>query len=213
MSAHLSWPAGRRLGRRFQRQALAGLAIVLALALLAGFGWYVVGIEAPAPLPGDADGIAVLTGGADRVRAGLKLLEEGRAPTLLVSGIGGDASFGALAREAGVNARALAPRVTLGRGATTTRGNAAEIAAWARERGLRSLIVVTASYHMPRALTEIRRDLPGAALAPAPVETPAGVRLLLGEYLKLAAARLDLTALLPVSEPRLTAARKPGALP
>ena len=100
----------------------------------------------------------------------------------------------------------LAGRITLGHVARTTRGNAAEIAAWAREEQLRSIRVVTAGYHMPRALLELRRALPDAELLPHPV-VPARLRdpgavshlrtwsLLAGEYLKLLGAWMGLTRL------------------
>ncbi|HET6182535.1 MAG TPA: YdcF family protein [Acetobacteraceae bacterium] len=206
-----AWPAGRRFARRHWRRTLALTSVALVLAFIGGFVRFAMLIASPAPDPGYADGIAALTGGADRVRAGFKLLEEGRAPSLLVTGIGGHAGLAALAREAGVEPGPLADRVTLGRGATSTRGNAAEIAAWARARHAASLIVVTANYHMPRALTEIGRALPGVRLEPAPVPTPAGVRLLISEYLKLLAARLGLTTLLPADAPRLIAGTQEAA--
>ena len=45
--------------------------------------------------------------------------------------------------------------------------NAEETASWARENGIHSLIVVTAGYHMPRAITELTRALPDVALHPS----------------------------------------------
>ncbi len=184
----------------------------LALAWLGGFAWFVHRADRPDPAPPIADGIAVLTGGADRVRAGLLLLAAHRADRLLVSGIGGHAGFTALARHAGIDPGPLAAQVTLGRGATSTRGNAAEIAAWARANGLHSLIVVTAFYHMPRALTEISRALPDVTLYPASVspasaeESLAGLRLLADEYVKYLATKVDLSAFGPSAPPRLSPA-------
>ena len=122
--------------------------------------------------PPHADGIVVLTGGADRIEAALRLLSNGDGDRLLVSGTGGGANLNDLARSAGIDPGPLAGRVTLGRGAATTHGNAAETASWAQQAGLHSLIVVTAAYHMPRALTEIGRALPGVRLYPAPVQPP-----------------------------------------
>jgi uncharacterized SAM-binding protein YcdF (DUF218 family) len=97
---------------------------------------------------------------------------------------------------------ALRSRVTLGRSATTTRGNAAETAEWAHANALASLIVVTAGYHMPRALAELSRAMPGLTLYPAPVLPPAmrqpgltELRLLAGEYSKWLAAEAGLSAL------------------
>ena len=48
-------------------------------------------------------------------------------------------------------------------------GNANETRAWAASRGYESLIVVTASYHMPRSLAELSLAMPGTELIPHPV--------------------------------------------
>ena len=50
-----------------------------------------------------------------------------------------------------------------------TAGNANETRAWAASRGYESLIVVTASYHMPRSLAELSLAMPGTELIPHPV--------------------------------------------
>ena len=70
---------------------------------------------------------------------------------------------------------------------------------------------------MPRALTELARALPGVVLYPAPVD-PEGshqpglamARLLIEEYSKYLAARLDLTALLPERPPIAARNGHPG---
>jgi uncharacterized SAM-binding protein YcdF (DUF218 family) len=61
--------------------------------------------------------------------------------------------------------------VDLGFSAADTRGNARETAAWARQHDFRSIIVVTADYHMPRAVLEIKGALPGVTFEPYPVAT------------------------------------------
>jgi uncharacterized SAM-binding protein YcdF (DUF218 family) len=64
-----------------------------------------------------------------------------------------------------------------------------------RERRFKSLIVVTADYHMPRSLAELRRKLPDVELIPYPVQPrnvhvnawwahPGTLQLLLSEYAK-----------------------------
>ncbi len=186
--------------------SLLALLGVLALAWVAGFIWFLHAAWVTVEPPAAADGIVALTGGAERVETALKLLAEGRAWVLLISGVGGDADFAELAHRAGVDP-ALGSRVTLGRSATSTRGNAAETAEWARTNNLKSLIVVTAGYHMPRALAELSRAMPGVTLYPAPVLPPAlrqpgfvALRLLAGEYSKWLAAEAGLTALGPTGE-------------
>ncbi len=195
------------------------ILLMVLLAWGAGFVWFIRNASRIAGPPPHADGIVVLTGGADRIEAALRLLSNGDGDRLLVSGTGGGANLNDLARSAGIDPGPLAGRVTLGRGAATTHGNAAETASWAQQAGLHSLIVVTAAYHMPRALTEIGRALPGVRLYPAPVQPPgilgadgwptaAGLRLLVEEWNKLLAAKLGLTLLEPAPPPLLSAASK-----
>ncbi|MFC7553859.1 YdcF family protein [Pseudoroseomonas wenyumeiae] len=187
---------------------------LLALALLAGFAFFLGQSRARPEMPlRHTEGIAVLTGGPERVEMGLRLLSDGLADHLIVSGVGRSAELADLARSNNIPATELpgaepepppvrgappgvaTPAVTLGRLATSTRGNGQEIAAWARGR-VRSLRVVTAAYHMPRALLELRRNLPEVALVPHPVQV-AGPRasLLLREYAKLIGAFLGLSTL------------------
>ncbi len=202
-----------RLAPRLAR--VLGRALVLVAALwLGGFAWFLFLAARPAPPRAHAQGIVALTGGADRVRTALRLLAAGAARRLLVSGIGGGAGLADLGRRAGFDPAPLAPRITLGRGAASTFGNAEEAAAWARAEHVRSLILVTAFYHMPRAEAEFRRALPGVRLVPWPVRPPGmrrldglaswtGARLMGDEYMKFLAAELGLTALVPGPPPRL----------
>jgi uncharacterized SAM-binding protein YcdF (DUF218 family) len=186
------------------KSRLLWLAAALAAAWLSGFAWFVASVEWPSRAAAAADGIVVLTGGADRVAEGVRLLREGRGRALLISGVGRGVELPLLAREAGVTIGDLAPRITLGHVATSTAGNADETAAWVRAERLRSLLVVTASYHMMRAMTELQRDLPAVRLIPEPVLPPAlrgagfrlaTLRLLAHEYTKWLAAELGLTRL------------------
>ena len=130
------------------------------LAFGGGFAWFVHLVDRPGQAPPHADGIVAFTGGPERVETALRLLAEDRADRLLLSGIGGGAELAELAHRAGVDPLPLASRVTIDRNAATTRGNATETADWARANAIRSLLVVTASYHMPRAIAELARALP-----------------------------------------------------
>jgi len=186
----------------------AGLLAILVLAWVGGFAWFVHRANLASTAPARADGIVALTGGSGRVETALRLLVEGRARIALLSGIGGGAELTQLAHRAGLDPAPLGSRVTLGRNATSTRGNATETASWARDNGVHTLIVVTAGYHMPRALTEMAHAMPDVALYPVAVMPPAmqgpgGVRdaatlrLLAEEYTKWLASTLGLSALEP----------------
>lgn len=200
------------------RRLLLLVAAVLALGLLLG-GWALASFLAAASAAPErasrrTDAIVVLTGGAERVETALRLLDQGAAPQLLVTGAASGLTLAELARAHGRDPATLAGRVTLGHAAATTLGNAAETAAYARARGLRSLRVVTASYHMPRAMLELGRALPDLELVAHPV-TPAALRsaaegggltgwrrwtLLSGEFVKYVAAAAGLTRFAPARE-------------
>jgi uncharacterized SAM-binding protein YcdF (DUF218 family) len=181
--------------RRARLRAVLAVPICCCLAWLLGFVWFLAQVSHEPPPPPRSDGIVVLTGGAGRVETGLRLLAAGDARVLLVTGVGGGGAargeFAAIARRAGVDP-ALEARTTLGREARDTYGNALETASWAAENNLHSLIVVTAGYHMPRAVAELSRALPEVDLHPFPVISPAlrrspdaaSLRLLASEYTK-----------------------------
>jgi uncharacterized SAM-binding protein YcdF (DUF218 family) len=126
----------------------------------------------PAAEPPVSDGVVVLTGASNiRLEAATKLLEAGKGKRLLISGVNREAS-----REdvLGVT-KAVRPIyeccVDLGYAAADTIGNASETAEWAKAKGYESLIVVTADYHMPRSMLELRATMPGVTLHPYPVVT------------------------------------------
>ena len=190
---------GGRWRRVWWRPVAMGLVamLVLWLGLVGGFAVFMerawmreTGSEAPSAA------IAVLTGGPERVETGLGLLllrEDGR---LIVSGVGPESGLAELARRAGLEAADVAGRTALGREATSTRGNAREVAAWARAAGMREITVVTAGFHMPRALLELRRAMPEGAFRPHPVPPFVARPVpMLREYLKLLGAGLGLSVL------------------
>ena len=194
-----------------RHRVLAAIFACTILGLLAGaggFAWFVTLTGRGQQPPAHTDGIVAFTGGPERVETALRLLAGGRADRLLLSGIGGGAELAELARRAGIDPLPLASRVTIDRTAATTRGNALATTGWARANGIHSLLVVTAAYHMPRALAELARSLPGVALYPLPVapserlaEPP--LRLMAEEYIKFLATTTGLTAVLPEREPTL----------
>jgi uncharacterized SAM-binding protein YcdF (DUF218 family) len=191
---------------RRPRGAVRG-AIVLALALgFVGAGVGFVGFlsqlrgseEKPAR---SADGIVVLTGGSSRVSDAMELLAGGYGKRLLISGVHPTNSVSDISRTLPDNHKLLTCCVDLDRSAIDTRGNAAETRRWAKERGFKSLIVVTSNYHMPRAIVELSHTMPDVTLIPFAVvgdkwrdepwwTSGATLRLLLSEYAKYVAAEM-----------------------
>lgn len=152
-----------------------------------------------------ADGIVVLTGGQVRISEAARLLEDGRGQRLLISGVNQKTGRPSLLKISGLEKEIFDCCVDLGYAALNTVGNAAETRRWAEALGYQRLIVVTASYHMPRSLAELARAMPNIELVPHPVAPdvlrrkawwldPTATRLLASEYLKFlpAAFRLAL---------------------
>lgn len=179
------------------------------LGLGVGFTWFAGSIDTVEPQKvRHADGIVALTGGADRVSDAIALLVGGHADRLLITGVNQATSREDLARHF-PDARALVECcIDLGYRATNTIGNARETADWARLHAMRTLIVVTSNYHMPRALAEIAYELPGVDLQAFSVvseKTKAApwwvdaqqTRLIVGEYLKFLIVKVR-QSILPV---------------
>jgi uncharacterized SAM-binding protein YcdF (DUF218 family) len=204
--------------------------LIVAAFWLGGFVYYASGLAThpPEKLP-KADGIVTLTGGSGRLDLALDLLREGNGQRLLISGVNADLSEASLRVRLGLPAHG--PGEGSGPKATTndkdnaaedlfaccidvdraenTIGNANEIAEWATRHDYHSLIIVTASYHLPRSLLEISRQLPKVELVPYPViskhvkieqwyKYPGTARLLAAEYTKYLASLVRLRLIEPL---------------
>lgn len=177
------------------------LATLLAAGLFLGLSFFIKTASYPAPegdLP-QLDAIVVLTGGSNRVDTGFDLLEKGIGKKLFISGV-----------YRGTEARQLLKRwkdepqsnldccVVLGFEADNTAGNATETIEWLRKEGFHSLYLVTANYHIKRALLEFNRIAPDLDIVSFPIvpdrvdmnrwwQDPTTRNLILREYMKYVA--------------------------
>lgn len=143
-----------------------------------------------------ADGLVVLTGGSERVEAGLDLLLKKTAPLLLISGVDERAKTEKIVPDHHPAAALKTCCITFGTYAEDTYGNAVEAAAWAKKHAMKKIIIVTAHYHMRRSLVVFRQLLNDVVIEGFAVE-PENVRLnawwnysgtaslLISEYMKL----------------------------
>ena len=187
----------------------AGLRFVFDLLLLAVvltvIGFF---IFADQPEPRAANGIAVLTGGVAHIDEAMKLLAQGKAKRLLITGVNRTTSTEALKQLASEGDQLFACCVDIDKEARNTINNATETSQWVAQHHYNSIIVVTSNYHMPRALAELARVMPDVTLIPYSVTDnnvrldrwwayPGSIRLLVSEYLKYlpALGRLGATQL------------------
>lgn len=195
-----------RAGARSPRgRLLPFVAVAIGVPFGTWFGglfWFVAQIPYPGPASiARTDAIVVLTGGSERLDTGLRLLAEGFAAKLFVSGVARGVDLATLLRLARRQPEEMACCIAIGYRADNTAGNARETSAWMGEQGYTSLRLVTAGYHMPRSLLEFRRAMAGLSIVPHPVFPPGFKRtrwwlwpgtasLLTSEYIKYLLARL-----------------------
>ncbi len=187
---------------RSRRQRILALAAVCLILIFWGGGFYSFINQIPrSAVDNDtsADAIVVLTGGTGRLETGFHLLGENRAPKIFVSGVHEGVDLRNLLQLSQRFPKNLDCCIFLGHEAHDTNGNAIETAAWIMQERARSLLLVTAGYHMPRSLLEFQNAMPGIEILTYPVFPdsvkmerwwlwPGTVRLLIEEYTKYLAA-------------------------
>lgn len=121
-----------------------------------------------------ADAIVVISGGDTNARTdeAIRLFQQQWAPLLIVSGAAADktsqSNAAAMRQRANAQGVPLAQIIAEER-SETTKQNAVEVKAIARQRQLKRLILVTSGYHMRRAQSEFAAQLPGVTIVPHPV--------------------------------------------
>jgi uncharacterized SAM-binding protein YcdF (DUF218 family) len=149
-----------------------------------------------------------LTGGVARIDEAMKLLTQQKAKRLLITGVNRTTSTEELKQLASQGDQLFSCCVDIDKEARNTIDNATETSQWVAQHHYTSIIVVTSNYHMPRALAELGRVMPGVTLIPYSVVDnnvhldrwwtyPGTTKLLISEYLKYlpALARLGVTQL------------------
>lgn len=143
---------------------------VLFTLWLCGLFWFAAQINrVPQNAEVTTDAIVALTGGSMRVAAAVELLKQNKAEKLFISGVNEKVDWIALAETIHELPEELGDRITLGHVACNTLENALETKEWLERNGFKSVRLVTASYHMPRSLSEFRGVLNGVDIVPNPV--------------------------------------------
>lgn len=173
-------------------------ALLFVVAIAGGFLWFLSSVPVnEITLNGKADGIVVLTGGASRIEDAIELLAKGNGRRLLISGVNPATGEREIARLKPEHRKIVTCCVDLDRTAINTITNATETRRWAKDRGFKSLIVVTSNYHIPRAMAELSHQIPDLKLIAYPVvsdqlkadwSSAPTLRILFTEYVKYIAA-------------------------
>lgn len=147
-----------------------------------------------APISNKADGIVVLTGGENRIRTAMRLLSEGKANRLLITGVNPSLSEVNLRHTLNIEDSLFNCCVDIDWSARDTIGNALAAKKWVHQVEIKKLVVVTGAFHMPRALKELGHAIQGVELIASPVNVPtrdnwwrdhSRLRDMLREYAKL----------------------------
>lgn len=202
-------PGGRwRLLARLARWTFR-LALLGAACLVFGTILFAARLDRREPVAlRPAEGIVVLTGGADRILDGLGLLERRLGERLFISGVNAQTRAETLKRQWPGRDALFACCIDLDFRARNTYGNAIETRNWVQRHSFSSLILVTASYHVPRAQLEFASAMPHVALQVYPVvpeasrinrwwQEPVLTRILVLEFVKYTAARVRILVGLP----------------
>ena len=127
--------------------------------------------------PKKASNIVILTGGSNRIRDGLKIIKnlENSAiinTKLLISGTGKGFTLS--------NVKKLLPKsesldiflkccIELDNKSQNTHSNAIETFKWAKKNNIKTFILITSNYHMPRAALEFKARMPNFEIITHPI--------------------------------------------
>jgi uncharacterized SAM-binding protein YcdF (DUF218 family) len=184
--------------------------VIVAVVWAVGFVWYAGQISRATPGPDNpndtttADAVVVLTGAQDRLGIGFELLAAGKAKRMFISGVYRGVDVQQILKALNRSPKEGENPITLGYGADDTVGNARETAEWVARENIRSLILVTSNFHMPRALVEFHAEMPTVTILPhatAPasfkIESwwryPGTLKLIASEWSKYVGARMSVT--------------------
>lgn len=149
--------------------ALFTLFIIWAIGLL----WFATSIATvTTDLNKDSiriEAIVVLTGGNGRINEGLDLLANNTAPKLFISGVHKDVTKKDIIKNWKAPVSPTPCCISLGYQSTDTISNATEVKQWVEDNNISSFILVTSTYHMPRASMEIEKQLPNTRIILHPV--------------------------------------------
>ena len=115
----------------------------------------------------ESPNIVILTGGANRIKDGLKIIENFKNSKnlnykILVSGTGMGFTKSSLKKKLGpnFNSQLIQCCIDLDGVSKNTFTNASETFKWTSKNDIKEFILITSNYHMPRAILEFKNVMP-----------------------------------------------------
>ena len=115
----------------------------------------------------ESPNIVILTGGANRIKDGLKIIEDFKNSKkinykILVSGTGIGFTKSSLKKKLGpnFNSQLIQCCIDLDSVSKNTFTNASETFKWTNKNDIKEFILITSNYHMPRAILEFKNVMP-----------------------------------------------------
>jgi len=140
------------------------------LVWFGGYLWYINKLTSgELTVNKKTDAIVVLTGGQNRLNVAIKLLEDGLAEKLYISGVDEKVTRAELLNLLGSKKELEECCIESGNQAEDTVGNAIETLKWLENNNIKTLRVVTSLEHMPRAMVEFKRFIPKIKFIEHPV--------------------------------------------
>ena len=115
----------------------------------------------------ESSNIVILTGGANRIKDGLKIIDDFDTSKknnfkILVSGTGRGFSKSSLKKQLGpnFNPNLIECCIELDSISKNTYTNASETFKWSKKNNIKEFVLITSNYHMPRAFLEFKNRMP-----------------------------------------------------
>ena len=115
----------------------------------------------------ESPNIVILTGGANRIKDGLKIIQDFKNSKninykILVSGTGMGFTKSSLKKKLGpnFNSQLIQCCIDLDGVSKNTLTNASETFKWTNKNDIKEFILITSNYHMPRAILEFKNVMP-----------------------------------------------------
>ena len=118
--------------------------------------------------------IVILTGGTNRIKDGLKIVNKFEKSStfnskILVSGTGKGFTKMSLAKNVDFDFNLIECCIELDSISTNTYSNAFETLKWVKKNNISEFILITSNYHMPRAFLEFKYRMPNLKIFTYPI--------------------------------------------